>query len=899
MDLQKLLVIDGHSMAFRSFYALKPQFFQNAQGEYTNAVYGFTKTLLRLIKEQQPTYIAVAFDLPGGTFRTRKYTEYKGGRKPTPEEFKGQIELIQDVLDTLGIKWFTVPDFEADDIVATLSAKASTQGMQTIIVSGDKDSYQLVNEQVSVLYPIPHADMLFMTPTKVLERTGVLPQNYGDLAALVGEGADNIPGVPGVGPKTAVKWINKYGDLENIIANADKITGKVGASLRGHLSQLRLNREINTLITDLEVGEDFSELLPQGVEKTEFLALFDRLQFNSLRNIVLTDLPLRNMDGSLPAVSAQPAHEMQIIDNAKCSLQDFLLENNAPLAMVVGGSLRPAAGYVDKFALANAQGQVFSADYSQLSTADLVALHNWLADPKREKITYSAKGLIHAWQGLQKEVAGIINDVEIMAFLVAPDRHKSDLSWLVQEYLGIDLEPAQVQDTLGFDESGLLLNDPLPQYAFSLFALQSVLEERLVTKDLLELELAVSQVLAQMEDSGILVDVKRLSELWDEFNAEVKTAEHFAYDAIKDQNVNLSSPKQLQEVLFTRLELPKTKKTRSGYTTGADELLKLLQKISNRNDDNAVRGQEFISALLKHKESIKRRQSVESLRKALYTDNSIHTTFQQTVAATGRLSSTDPNLQNIQARSEAGLQIREVFVPRKEYDVLLTADYSQIEMRLMAHLSQDESLIMAFNEGADLHKYVASRVFNVPESAVSAQQRSRTKAISYGLVYGLSEYGLSSQLDIGVFEARALMNDYFTRFGKVKSYLDSLVAQASREGYTETIFGRRRYLPNLASTNHNERASAQRQALNAPIQGSAADLMKIAMVKVADALKGANLRSRMLLQVHDELVLEVLNTELSQVQEIVTTQMANAVKLSVPLAVETGVGYTWRDAAHS
>ncbi|MDY5272795.1 MAG: DNA polymerase I [Arcanobacterium sp.] len=927
---QRLLLVDGHSMAFRAFFALSADSFRTPQGQYTNAVHGFTNTLLRMVKDYAPTHIAVAFDLPGGTFRTRMYGEYKGGRAATPEEFKGQIGIIQEVLNVLGIAWLTYDDFEADDIVATLSTKAAATGMRVYLASGDKDSYQLVNNAVTVLYPMPRSQMIEMTPEKVYERTGVYPDRYEDVAALVGEKADNIPGVPGVGPKTAAKWITQYGTLPELLAHADDLTSKAGQSLRDHMEQVRLNRQLNQLVRDLPIGDDMDAFVPMGVDVTAMHALFDTLDFQALRSRVLAELPVRAgselaaRDGEV-AEEESAARVMQVVRAREDDggLLAFSAAHPGPYAVAIEGDTRPGRGSVQAFAIAADDGGVYLADCEDREHTR-EDFSSWLADEHMHKIGHGVKALYHATVGIGATMAGVIADTELEAYLLHPDQREYDVADLVRRYVGIDIESLdsserQSEAAGGGDAQGILALDIhggddagsspefpgeyLARYALAVLDLHDALAQQLSTQphsdQLIALELMVTQVLFEMENRGIAIDRNQLDQLRADFEARVNMAARLAHEAIGDNSVNLASPKQLQKVLFEDLGLPPTKKIKSGYTTNADALSQLLIAIAPREDTQAQIGQQFLSALLEHRDAIKLLQSVEGLEKTIHADGRIHTTYQQAVAATGRLSSTDPNLQNIHARTEEGLQIRGVFVPGEGFDYLMTADYSQIEMRLMAHLSADTELIDAFRAGADLHRYVAAKVFSVPEEDVSPAQRSRIKAMSYGLVYGLSAYGLSSQLHISVPEAQALMDGYFSRFGTVKKYLDGLVAQARRDGYTQTILGRRRYLPELTSTNRQVREAAERMALNAPIQGSAADIIKIAMVHVEHALAQAGVRSRVLLQVHDELVLEVLASEVEQVRQIVEREMGGAwPELSVPLTVGIGIGRSWRDAAH-
>ncbi|MDD7385037.1 MAG: DNA polymerase I [Actinomycetaceae bacterium] len=913
-----MLVVDGHSMAFRAYYALNVESFRNDDGVYTNAVFGFARMIDKLIQDYRPTHIAVAFDLPGGTFRTRQYPDYKGGRAATPEPFKGQIELIQQMLDLLGITWLTMEDFEADDIVTTLATKAVNQGLFCYVVSGDKDSFQLVNEHCYVLYPQAHADLQVLDSAGIEAKTGVKPGLYPDMAALVGEKADNLPGVPGVGPKTAAKWLNTYGSLDALIEHRAQIKGKVGESLRAHIDDVRRNKQLNVFRTDLPFGDHIDDYRPTGLDQAGWKEFSRALGFRALASQILSHMPIRPgthiADSDVATSDADPMHTVQTqardrIANLDVSTLSFRqwrdeIEHEQPehdYSVLID---EPS----QTIACAAQTGSVFAADMSSLDAANTEAIAQWVGDPTHHIVTSDAKALLHSLKrtfGVSSIQIG--SDTLLQGYLLHPEWPSYEVAELAEHYLGIEIEPS----TDGQQELALAIGedaDADQQPALRALAVQAAILPmltRLLSEELSHhgedgtlqnLEYAIAQVLFSMEDAGIAIDEQRLDSLLHTYDARVSEYQAAAFAAIGHE-VNLSSPKQLQTVLFDELGLPHTRKTKSGYTTNATALEELATTLQYRDDERSRAGQAFLSGLLGFRDAIKLRQFVEGLQKSTV-DGRIHTTFQQAVTATGRLSSADPNLQNIPARTQEGIEIRSSFVATPGWDGLLTADYSQIEMRIMAHLSGDEELIAAFQAGADLHTYVASRVFGIPEADVSHEQRSRIKAVSYGLAYGLSAYGLATRLHIAVPDAQALMDDYFSRFGRVHDYLESLVRQAKKNGFTQTILGRRRYLPDLNSSQRQLRSAAERMALNAPIQGSAADVIKVAMVKVAQAMKEQGVHSKLVLQVHDELVLDVAPGERSVMEQIVRENMESAMPLSVPLTVSMGFGASWKDAAH-
>lgn len=884
-----LMVLDGHSMAFRAFYALPVENFTTSTGQHTNAVHGFVAMLINLLRNEKPTHVAVAWDLAGGTFRTTEYSEYKAGRAAIPPEFPGQIDLIKEVLDALRIVHLSKENYEADDILATLSTRAATEGFKTLLVSGDRDAMQLVNDQVTVLYPRKGvSDLARMTPEAVEEKYLVPPARYPELAALVGESADHLLGVPGVGPKTAVKWLTAYDGLENLIRQADTVKGKAGQSFRDHLDDVIRNRKLNALVRDLDLDLTLAELARHPWDPKATRAVFDTLEFRTLWDRVRALATESDADG---VDEVDDTLEISGTVLEPRTLNDWLSTTAGRIGVDVTGSWGSGSGDVEAVALGGVDGNAVWFDAAELSPEDEDVFAAWLADKDRPKVMHSAKGPVEALAERGWEVAGLTCDTELASYLLHPDRRAHKFDDAVRTHLNVALGEAEEnsdQAMLDFGEDHFAES---MERAVAVTRLADVMEKEVEARGGAELlhdvEMGVQRCLISMERAGIAVDTDIFEGLRSEFDERVTRAQEAAWEAAGEK-INLSSPKQLQGVLFDKLDMPKTRRTKSGYTTDADALAGLYETTEHP----------FLAHLLEHRDAIKLRQTVDGLLKEIRDDGRVHTTYMQTVAVTGRLSSKDPNLQNIPMRTEEGRRIREGFVVGEGYESLLSADYSQIEMRIMAHVSGDQSLIDAFQSGQDFHTVTASHVFGVAPEDVSVAQRSKIKAMNYGLAYGLSAYGLSNQLKVSVGEAKELMADYFSRFGKVHEYLEEVVDQARRQGYTETLLGRRRYLPDLTSTNRQRRDMAERAALNAPIQGSAADLIKLAMLATDQKLAEAALTSRVLLQVHDELILEVAKGEEEKVREIVTNAMGHAMDLSVPLTVSIGVGRSWFDAAH-
>lgn len=892
-DQPRLLVLDGHSMAFRAFFALPADKFSTANGQHTNAIHGFTSMLINLIKEQKPTHVAVAFDVSDETtHRKAEYSEYKGGRNETPSEMSGQIDLIDKVMQAWGIKTIKMPGYEADDILATLAAMGEKAGFEVLLVTGDRDAFQLITDNVFVLYPRKGvSDIPRLDTAAIQEKYFVTPPQYSDLAALVGESADNLPGIPGVGPKTAAKWINLYGGLEGVLENVDAIGGKVGDALRENVEAVKRNRRLNRLHTDLDLPLTLDDLAEPRPNEAALEQLFDDLEFKTIRTRLF---------------ALYSSEELESAERESIDTPDFLTPSGATelsAFLAAGAGKRSAVavdlvpGRIGEDAAALAIVRDDAAVYIDLAAQDAEAenvLAEWLRDGQAPKVMHGYKAALKALSSRGLGLEGVVDDTSISGYLIQPDRRTYELSELAQHHLNISISPETAkagQLELSFDGDDAAASGALVQAAAVVQALsrhfESELKERKAEDLLTTLELPVSRVLADMELAGIAIDMPRLDEQLADLSKVIDNAQELAFAAIGHE-VNLGSPKQLQTVLFEELQLPKTKKIKSGYTTDAASLKNLLEKT----------GHEFLVQLMAHRESSKLRQMLESLKKSVTDDGRIHTTYAQNVAATGRISSNNPNLQNIPIRSEEGRRVRGIFVVSEGYDCLLSADYSQIEMRIMAHLSGDAGLIQAYKEGEDLHRFVGSNIFHVPTEEVTSAMRSKVKAMSYGLAYGLTSFGLSKQLEISVDEARTLMKDYFDRFGAVRDYLRGVVDQARVDGYTATIEGRRRYLPDLTSTDRQLRENAERIALNSPIQGSAADIIKRAMLGVHSELEAQGLKSRMLLQVHDELVLEVANGERAAVEKLVTEQMGAAAQLTVPLDVQIGVGSSWYEAGH-
>ncbi len=890
-ERSRLLLLDGHSLAYRAFFALPVENFSTTTGQHTNAVYGFTSMLINVLRDEQPTHVAVAFDVSRRTFRLEEYAEYKAKRNKTPDEFSSQLPLIQEVLNALRIPFLQKEGYEADDVIATLATQAVAEDLDVLILTGDRDSLQLVSDHTTVLYPMRGvSELARMTPQAVEAKYGVAPGRYPELAALVGEDSDNLPGIPGVGPKTAAKWLDQYDGLDNVITHADQVGGKAGESLRAHLGDVIRNRRLNALVCDVELELGPAELAMRPWDRHEVHTLFDGLEFRVLRDRLFETLESQE---EIDESGFDLAGERLVAGDVAAWLDSHAREEGRRVGVAVHGSWRAGTGEVWSVALAADDGTAAWFDAADVTPADDAAIAAWCADPAAAKVLHDAKGPMLALAARGWPLRGLVSDTALAAYLVRPDQRSYDLADLTVRYLKRELRQDSGDDgQLSFDaldEGGSAETAMLHARAVLDLAeaLDQAVDEHGGRQLLADVELPLVDLLAELEQTGIAVDTAHLEALESHFAAEVTAAAAEAFSVI-GKEINLGSPKQLQAVLFDELGMPKTKRTKTGYTTDADALQQLFEKTEHP----------FLLALLRHRDVTRLRQTLEGLLKTVAGDGRIHTTFNQLIAATGRLSSTDPNLQNIPVRTEEGRRIREGFVVGDGFECLMTADYSQVEMRIMAHLSEDRLLIEAFRSGRDFHSTTASRVFGVDADAVTPEMRVKIKAMNYGLAYGLSAYGLSQQLRIEPGEARELMEEYFETFGGVRDYLGGIVEEARRSGFTETIMGRRRYLPDLTSDNRQRREMAERMALNAPIQGSAADVIKVAMLAVDESLRSAAMSSRMLLQVHDELVFEVAPGESEDLEALVRRAMGGAAELTVPLDVSVGTGRSWHEAAH-
>ncbi len=907
-DRPVLALLDGHSMAYRAFYAL-PESLATRTGQQTNAVYGFTSMLIKLLSDRKPDAVAVCFDQGRDVRRTERYPEYKAGRITTPDEFRSQLTLIDDVLDVLEVPMIRVPGVEADDVIATIAERAVAAGHDVLIVTGDRDAMQLASDHVTVLYTLRGiSEVGEMTPAAVEEKYGVPPSKYVEYAALRGDKSDNLPGVPKIGEKTASKLIQDFGGIDGIYDNLDKIRGKVvPANLVEFREQVETNLFMMLLRRDVEVEVSLEDLRIGSIQNATVDTAKIREVFGALEFRALYDRFVEEVLGDVEEEQAT-GYDKEPVNLVGSGLGEWLDAIEGPLAVVPFTSGKVPHVTWEAVGLAAPDRE---PAYARLDAADPISLDvlaGVLADAALPKVVHSLKQLHHAATGRGWTLDGIDVDTELAAYLLNPEQRSFDLERIALQYLARTLTTesaaaaaaAKAADTgdgqmsFGLDEPAepAVEEDPFEERALRAAATrelgvelgaQVLAREQRDLYDLIELPLA--PVLARMEHVGIAVDLHVLGEIDERLSARADDLEREVWDHA-GREFKIGSGKQLQEVLFVELELPKTKKIKTGWSTDATQMA------------NIADAHPIVTAVLEWREVTKLLSTyVTALPKLVDAETGrIHTTLSQTVAATGRLSSSDPNLQNIPVRRAEGREIRKAFVPGEGFDQLFVADYSQIELRVMAHLSRDEGLLEAFLGGEDIHVTTAAKVWDLEPSEVDGALRDRAKAINYGLAYGLTPFGLSQQIGIPPSEAAEIVDAYMLRFPGIKRFLDLAVVDATRAGWTTTMFGRRRYLPDLMSDNRNRRQMAERMALNAPIQGTAADIIKLAMIAVQDAVDQAGLRSQLILQVHDEVILECPDDELDAVTEIVSAAMSGVADLAVPLDVDWASGPTWFDA---
>lgn len=890
--MSKLIIIDGNSIASRAFYALP--LLSNSQGLHTNAVFGFTTMLLKLLEDHKPTHFLVAFDAGKVTFRHKDYAEYKGGRLKTPPELSEQFPLIRDMLEAFGIRKFELEGYEADDIIGTLTlAAAELPGMEVMVVTGDKDMLQLATDQVTIaLTRKGISEMELYGPEEIKEKYGLTPKQIIDLKGLMGDSSDNIPGIPGVGEKTALKFLHQYGSVEEVLAHADELTGKMKEKVKDNADSARMSKELATIFREVPMDLDWDTMGYTGSDAATLAAAFRKLEFKSLLeklDLSGSPQPEATGEGGIAAaelkatvLTTETLDELKEILDGISAVHIEVYGDNPHLASVVGAAFYHKDGYG------------FYAPFAVLQAAEADFLRKWLADPAAEKSIFDlhrAELALH-WAGIP--VAGFTFDVHLAAYLLDPTESTLTLHALAAKYG----QPSIQEDEQIFGKGAKYHLPEEEEVAAHLCRkaaavhgltgrLQAELKRLEMNKLYYELEHPLSGVLAGMEKQGIRTDADNLKELGAEFTAQLQELIERVYE-LAGGPFNLNSPKQLGEVLFERLGLSTVgvKKNKTGFSTDAD----VLEKLSSKH--------EVVRYILDYRTLAKLQSTyVEGLLKEIRPETGkIHTYFRQTIAATGRLSSQFPNLQNIPIRLEEGRKIRKAFVPSEPGWHILAADYSQIELRVLAHISGDEKLMDAFIHNMDIHTKTAMDVFGVSADQVTSNMRRQAKAVNFGIVYGISSYGLSQNLDIGRIEADRFIETYLSTFPGVRRYMDDIIKQAKRDGYVTTLLARRRYLPEINASNYNLRSFAERTAMNTPIQGTAADIIKLAMVRMAERLAEEKLQSRMLLQVHDELVFEVPEEELPVMRKLVPEVMESALELKVPLKADVNEGENWYEA---
>jgi DNA polymerase I len=874
---KKLVLIDGNSIAYRAFFALP--LLHNEKGIHTNAVYGFTMMLMKILEEEKPTHMLVAFDAGKTTFRHETFQDYKGGRQKTPPELSEQFPLLRELLDAYQIRSYELDNYEADDIIGTLCTKAEQEGFEIKVISGDRDLTQLASEHVTVAITRKGiTDVEPYTPETIQEKYGLTPPQIVDLKGLMGDASDNIPGVPGVGEKTALKLLKEFGTVERLLESIEQVSGnKLKENLKENRELALLSKQLAAILRDAPLEITLEETKYAGYNLDKVIALFKELGFNSLLGKLEQneDPDVQTELANIDYETVEEVDETMLADEAALIVE--VLEANYHKAPILG------------FALAGEKKTLFIPTDVALSSPIFKA---WLEDEKKKKSVFDAKRALVAlkWQGI--EMRGIDFDLLIASYLLNPSHSTDDVASVAKTKQYTEVQPDEAVYGKGAKQAipdKKSLADHLVRKAVAIRALKREFVADLKANEqyllFTELELPLTLILAEMEFTGVKVDVQRLRNMGEELNEQLKMIEQDIYQSA-GQEFNINSPKQLGVVLFEKLQLPVIKKTKTGYSTSADVLEKLAPY------------HEIVEKILHYRQLGKLYSTyVEGLLKVVHQDtNKVHTIFNQALTQTGRLSSTEPNLQNIPIRLEEGRKIRQAFIPSEPDWVIFAADYSQIELRVLAHIANDQNLIEAFRNDLDIHTKTAMDIFHVSEEKVTSQMRRQAKAVNFGIVYGISDYGLSQNLNISRKEAAQFIERYFASFPGVKQYMEDIVRHAKQTGYVTTLLHRRRYLPDITSRNFNLRSFAERTAMNTPIQGSAADIIKKAMIDLAERLKQEELQARILLQVHDELILEAPKSEIERLKQLVPEVMEQAIELRVPLKVDYHFGPTWYDA---
>jgi DNA polymerase I len=869
---QKVILIDGNSLAYRAFFALP--LLTNDHGIHTNAVYGFTMMLQNILQEEKPTHMLVAWDAGKTTFRHKTFGEYKGGRQKTPSELSEQFPYIRKLLEAYNIKQYELDQYEADDIIGTLSREGNEAGVEVVVFTGDKDLTQLATEHTTVLITRKGiTDTEKYTPEHIVEKYGITASQMIDMMGLMGDPSDNIPGVPGVGEKTALKLLKEYGSIENVYKSLDKITAKkLNENLTANEEIAYMSRDLATIVVDAPITVKIDELSYSGPDNEALTSIFQQLNFNTL------------LEKISPGASEVPQEDIEVTivkELTKEHLSDAMalhvemMEENYLNADILG------------IALADENRTIY-LPFSVMESSDV--FKTWLQDETKKKYCSDSKAALASLARYGIELKGIEFDLLLGAYIVSPSTSYTDIASIVKQFGYTDVKQNELIYGKGAKKaapSDEIVAEHASRSALAVWTLRTTIEEKLKENEQFnlyrELELPLATILGKMESTGVKTDKQALAEIGTQLSVKIKELETSIYE-MAGEKFNINSPKQLGVILFEKIGLTPIKKTKTGYSTAAD----VLEKLESEH--------EIIGEILQYRQLAKLNSTyIEGLLREIHEDGKIHTRFQQALTTTGRLSSINPNLQNIPVRLEEGRKIRAAFVPSEPDWLLFAADYSQIELRVLAHMCQDEKLMEAFHHGEDIHTKTAADVFGVSIDEVKPDMRNAAKAVNFGIIYGISDYGLSQNLNITRKEAAKFIETYLASFPGVKKYMDDSVAEAKVNGYVTTLMNRRRYLPEIKSSNFNLRSFAERTAMNTPIQGSAADIIKQAMIDMAVRLEAEGLETRMLLQVHDELIFEAPADEIEVLMKIVPEVMESAIKLDVPLKVESAYGKSWYD----